>query len=124
MADLRRIQSYVRSFDWKLTEQPVIKGRKYQKAILHGLKAVVSYQPFTARPRPALSKPTFHLVLLRRTRPAGLGDLVDDPLDEHHVDVDVAGQVGQKLGDEVVDRRGGQGDAVTRGAGGEAGLLA
>ena len=43
-------------------------------------------------------------------RPIGSvsGDLVDDALDEDYADVDVAGDVGEELGDEVVDRGGGQ----------------
>src|ERR1035438_8311004 len=50
------------------------------------------------------------------------GHLVDNPLDQDRVDVDAAGYVGQKLGDEVVGGRNGQGDAVAFRAGGQIGL--
>lgn len=50
--------------------------------------------------------------------------LVDDTLDDDDLDVYVAGYVGQELGDEVVDRRGGEADGVAFRAGAEPGLLA
>jgi len=52
------------------------------------------------------------------------GDLVDDALDEDNADVDVAGNVGEELGDEVVNGSGGESDGVAGGGGGEVGLPA
>jgi len=52
------------------------------------------------------------------------GDMIDDALDEDDVHMNVAGDAGHELGDEVVDGRGGQVDAVALGVGREMGFLA
>src|SRR5450631_801635 len=53
----------------------------------------------------------------------GNGYLVDDALDEDDADVDAAGDVGEELGDEVIDRGQGEADGVTGCAGRKVGLL-
>ena len=49
-----------------------------------------------------------YATVLRLGGTFGFGYLIDDPLDQDYADVDVAGYVGDKLGDEVVDGRGSQ----------------
>ena len=51
------------------------------------------------------------------------GHLVDDALDDDHLNVDVTGHVGQELGDEIVDGSGGEADGVALRAGAEPGQL-
>lgn len=52
-----------------------------------------------------------------------LCDLVDDPLDDNDADVDVAGYIGEKFGNEVVHWGGRQADGIAGGGGGKAGAL-
>ena len=63
-------------------------------------------------------------VLKQRGGAVLAGDLVDDALHKDDVDVDMAGNIGQKFGDRVADGHGGQADGHARAGGFDVGLEA
>ena len=55
---------------------------------------------------------------------AVLGNVIDHALDDHHADMDVAGDIGQEFRNEVVDRGKTETRSVSRSAGPEVGFSA
>lgn len=66
----------------------------------------------------------FRILVALVAAATGFRHLVDDALDEDYADVDVAGYVGKKFGNEVVGRSRSEASGVAGGGGGKVGLLA